>query len=77
MEDPSIIMPLLNSQISQVKANKRMSAFLSTDGSIFLMGKNFNVKPAFHKEELLVDMEQGIPKRLPLVCKIKDIALGA
>ena len=45
MENPSIIMPLLNSQVTQIKANSRLAAYVTADGNTFLMGKDFTDRP--------------------------------
>ena len=44
MEDPSIIMTLLNSQIVDIKANSRISTFITADGIAFVMGRDFRPK---------------------------------
>ena len=41
MEDPSIIMSILNSQIVDIKANDRFATYISSDGSLFVMGRDF------------------------------------
>ncbi len=41
MEDPSIIMSLVNSQIVDIKSNSRFTLYLSSDGSVFIMGRDF------------------------------------
>ena len=41
IEDPMIIMSMLNSQIISVQANKRFSTYMSSDGSLFVMGRDF------------------------------------
>ena len=41
MEDPSIIMSMLNSQIVDIKANSRFATYTSADGSVFVMGRDF------------------------------------
>jgi hypothetical protein len=44
MEDPSIILTLLNSQIVDIKANSRISTFITADGAAFVMGRDFRPK---------------------------------
>jgi len=41
MEDPCIIMSMLNSQITDIKANSRFATYVSSDGSLFVMGRDF------------------------------------
>lgn len=44
MDEPSIVMPLLGSQVAQVRSNARMSAFVTADGQGFVMGRDFKCK---------------------------------
>lgn len=62
MEDPCIIMPLLNSQIVDIKANGRFTLYVSADGSVFLMGRDFRPRDINFKPD--DDLVYGIPKRL-------------
>ena len=41
MQDPSIILSLLNSQIVEIKANGRFCTYKSADGQTFMMGRDF------------------------------------
>ena len=69
MEDPSIIMPLLNSQVVTIKANQRLAGFLTADGSCFLMGKDFSSRPGNTftvGANAELDLKQGIPQLLSI-----------
>lgn len=41
MQDPSIILSLLNSQIVEIKANGRFCTYKSADGQTFIMGRDY------------------------------------
>ena len=41
VEDPSIVLSLLNSQIIEIKSNARFTAYVSADGRVFMMGRDF------------------------------------
>lgn len=72
MEDPSIIMSLLNTQIVDIKANSRFAAYISSEGSLFVMGRDF--KPQLEKETSdQGDATYGIPKLLSIQQKISDV----
>jgi alpha-tubulin suppressor-like RCC1 family protein len=73
MEDPCIIMPLLNSQIVEIKANHRFTSYLSTDGSLFVMGRDF--RPIIEKENDGGSI-YGIPKFVRTEQKISQIEMG-
>lgn len=68
MEDPSIIMSMLNSQIVDIKANQRFATYISSDGSLFVMGRDF-------RQHLKIESEDnkenggsiyGIPKYMKI-----------
>ena len=44
MEEPATIMSLLNTQIINVKANKRYAAYLTADGRVICMGRDYRKK---------------------------------
>ena len=46
MQDPSIILSLLNSQIVEIKANGRFCTYKSADGQTFMMGRDFRPRQA-------------------------------
>lgn len=79
MEDPSIIMPLLNSQVISIKANQRLAGFLTSDGSCFLMGKDFSSRPGNTftvGANAELDLKQGIPQLLSMPERVTELALG-
>jgi len=74
MEDPCIIMPLLNSQIVEIKANSRFTLYISADGSAFMMGRDF--RPRSLNLEPDHDLVYGIPKRLNIPSRVRSMAMG-
>ena len=69
MEDPSIIMTLLNSQIVDIKANSRISTFITADGIAFVMGRDFRPKMEEQSNSyssINQDLVYGIPKRIEI-----------
>lgn len=74
MEDPSIIMPLLNSQIIDIQANARLSLYSTADGSVFMMGRDFRPRDMSSKPD--DDLVYGIPKRLSIPMRVSGVALG-
>jgi hypothetical protein len=77
MQDPSIILSLLNSQIVDIKANGRFTTYRSADGLTFMMGRDYRPKqPQENESSMDADMIYGIPKFIDLPQKIFQIALG-
>lgn len=50
MEDPCTIMSLLNTQIVAVKANARLAAYLTAEGTAFIMGRDFRQRTQMNNE---------------------------
>jgi alpha-tubulin suppressor-like RCC1 family protein len=71
-------MTLINSQIIDVKANSRFATYISSDGTIFVMGRDF--RPLLKLEDNVNEENggsiYGIPKYLSLPEKIHSLALG-
>jgi alpha-tubulin suppressor-like RCC1 family protein len=86
MEDPCIIMSMLNSQIVDIKANSRFATYISADGSVFVMGRDFrpraettpDVQTREQAQSYKADGDSiyGIPKCINLVQKVHSVALG-
>ena len=74
MEDPCIIMPLLNSQIIDIQANGRLTLYATADGSVFMMGRDFRPRDMNSKPD--DDLVYGIPKRLSIPTRVSSMALG-
>ena len=79
MEDPAIVMSLLNTQINKISASDKTTAFVTTDGNAFIMGKDFSSRPgnqfaATAQAEL--DLKQGVPYKMKLPEKVADVAMG-
>ena len=66
-------MPMLNSQIVEVKANHRFTSYLSTEGCLFVMGRDF--RPIIEKENDGGSI-YGIPKYVKMDHKISQIEMG-
>ena len=77
MEDPCIIMSMLNSQIVDIKANSRFAAYITADGSAFVMGRDFRPRddkaagPEEHESKNALtstdgEIIYGIPKSVKL-----------
>lgn len=68
MEDPSIILSMLNSQIVDIKANGRFAVYQSSDGSLFVMGRDFRPPkaPAQGSADQDEGSSYGIPKFINL-----------
>lgn len=74
MHDPSIILTMLNSQIVDIKANQRFATYISSDGSLFVMGRDF--RPIASGENKNDGAIFGIPKYINLPHKIHTVAIG-
>ena len=86
MEYPCIIMSMLNSQIVDIKANSRFAAYISADGSAFVMGRDFRprseheisteekVKNALTSND--GDIIYGIPKSVNVPQRLTSVAVG-
>jgi hypothetical protein len=70
MQDPSIILSLLNSQIIDIKANGRFTTYRSADGLTFMMGRDYRPKAPSQENESDADMIYGIPKCIELPQKV-------
>lgn len=75
MEDPCIIMTLLNSQIVEMKANSRFTIYISADGSAFMMGRDF--RPRGLNLDPDHDLVYGLPKRLNIPQRVNSVAIGS
>lgn len=51
MQDPSIILSLLNSQIVEIKANGRFCTYKSADGQTFIMGRDYRPRQPDSSDE--------------------------
>jgi len=60
MEEPSTIMSLLNTEVVSIKANTRFAAYLTIDGKVICMGRDYRKKPKGTGPN--VDLVFGIPK---------------
>lgn len=78
MEDPSIILSMLNSQVVDIKANGRFAVYQSSDGSLFVMGRDFRPQRLVAPGQADQDegSSYGIPKFVSLAEKIHQVALG-
>ena len=60
VEDPSTIMSLLNSQVTDIRANARLATYMTADGNIFIMGRDYRAKAQLADQD--ADFVYGIPK---------------
>ena len=74
MEDPCIILPLLNSQITDIQANGRLTLYATADGSVFMMGRDFRLRDMNSKPD--DDLVYGMPKRLSISTRVSSMSLG-
>ena len=74
MEDPCIILPLLNSQITDIQANGRLTLYATADGSVFMMGRDFRLRDMNSKPD--DDLVYGMPKRLSIPTRVSSMSLG-
>lgn len=75
MQDPSIILSLLNSQIVEIKANGRFCTYKSADGQTFMMGRDYRPRQpesseSSNKKQVDQDLVYGIPKCIDLKDKV-------
>ena len=70
VEDPTILMNLLNSQITNISANQKLATYLTADGNLFVMGRDFGRALSGQ------DLQCGIPRKLSVNQKVSEVVSG-
>ena len=74
-ENPCTILSLLNTQVVGIKANARLAAYLTADGTVFVMGRDYRARSQPVSEDH--DLAYGIPKQIDIgPTKIINLAMG-